>query len=47
LILCGVCIVAPYAFGVRPRTSLDWTMIALTLAFLVWLLPMMESLLSW
>jgi hypothetical protein len=45
--LCGACIVAPYAFGVRPRTRLDWTLIALTLAFLAWLLPMMASLRSW
>jgi hypothetical protein len=44
LILAGVCIVGPYVLGVRPRTRRDRVYLALTLAFLAWLLPMMISL---
>ncbi len=42
LILLVVLVVAPYAFGVRPRTRRDWFLIALISAFLMWLLPGLE-----
>jgi hypothetical protein len=43
LILAGVCIGGPYVLGVRPRTRRDWIYLALTLAFLAWVLPLMIS----
>jgi hypothetical protein len=43
LILAGVCIGGPYVLGVRPRARRDWIYLALTLAFLAWLLPLMIS----
>jgi hypothetical protein len=46
LILAGVCIVGPYVLGVRPRTRRDWVYLALTFAFLAWILPLMISLRS-
>ena len=46
LILAGVCIVGPYVLGVRPRTRRDWVYLALTIAFLAWVLPLMVSLRS-
>ena len=42
-ILAGVCMVGPYLLGVRPRTRRDWVCLALTLAFLAWVLPLMVS----
>jgi len=42
-ILAGVCIAGPYVFGVRPRTRRDWACLALTLAFLAWVLPLMSA----
>lgn len=46
LILAGVCIVGPYVVGVRPKTRRDWVWLALIVAFLAWLLPLMTSLRS-
>lgn len=46
VILAAVCIVGPYLFGVRPRTRRQWTLVALTIALLAWLLPLMASLRS-
>jgi hypothetical protein len=46
LILLGVCVVAPYLFGVRPRNRRQWTYLAVTIAFLAWLLPLMAALRS-
>jgi len=39
LILLMTCVVAPYAFGVPPRSRRDWLALALIIAFLSWLLP--------
>jgi hypothetical protein len=46
LILAGVCIGGPYVLGVRPRTRRERICLALTLAFLAWVLPLMISLRS-
>jgi hypothetical protein len=46
LILAGVCIVGPYVLGVPPRTRRDRVYLALTLAFLAWVLLLMISLRS-
>jgi hypothetical protein len=45
-ILAGVCLVGPYVLGVRPRTRRDRVYLALTIAFLAWILPLMISLRS-
>jgi hypothetical protein len=41
VLLASVCLAGPYLLGTRPRSRRDWTYIALTLAFLAWLLPLM------
>jgi len=46
LLLAGVCIVGPYLLGVRPKTRRDWFWVALIVAFLAWLLPLMTPLRS-
>jgi hypothetical protein len=46
LILAGVCMGGPYMLGVRPRTRRERVYLALTIAFLAWLLPLMISLRS-
>ena len=46
LLLAGACIVLPYILGVRPKTRRDWVYLALTIAFLAWILPLMISLRS-
>ena len=46
LLLTGVCLVGPYVLGVRPRTERQWLYIALTIAFLAWVLGFMVSLRS-
>jgi hypothetical protein len=46
LILAGVCIVGPYVLGVPPRTRRDRVYVAVTLAFLAWILLLMISLRS-
>jgi hypothetical protein len=38
LIILAVCVVAPYLFGVRPKTRRDWILIGITIAFAAWLL---------
>jgi len=40
LLLLAVCIVGPYVLGVRPRTKRQWTFIAVTIAFVAWVLLM-------
>ena len=45
-VLVATCIVAPYAFGVRPTTRRQWACLAVTLGFLAWILPLMASLRS-
>ena len=37
----AVCLVGPYVLGVRPRTRRDWQYIAITIAFLAWILLLM------
>jgi len=46
LLLAGACIVGPYILGVGPKTWRDWVYLALTIAFLAWILPLMISLRS-
>lgn len=46
LILAVACILGPYVLGVRPRTRRDWVSLAIMLAFLAWILPLMISLRS-
>jgi len=43
VILTTTCVVTPYLFGVRPRTRRHWTYLALTIAFLALILPLMSS----
>jgi hypothetical protein len=44
MLLSAVCIAGPYLLGVRPRTPRDRLYLAITLAFLAWVLPLMTSL---
>jgi hypothetical protein len=46
LLLAGVCIAGPYLLGVRPKTRRQRLYLAITIAFLAWVLPLMVSLLS-
>jgi hypothetical protein len=46
LILVGVCIAGPYLFGVRPRTPRERLYVAVTIAFLAWVLLLMAALRS-
>jgi hypothetical protein len=46
LILAGVCIAGPYLLGVRPRTARERQYVALTIAFLAWVLLLMAALRS-
>jgi hypothetical protein len=39
VVLLATCVVAPYVFGVRPKTGRDWFALTLLVAFLIWLLP--------
>ena len=46
LLMTVIIIVAPYVFGVSPRTRRQWVYIVITLAFVAWILPFMVSLRS-
>jgi hypothetical protein len=46
VLLAGLCIVGPYVLGVPPKTRRDRVYLAVTIAFLVWILPLMISLRS-
>jgi hypothetical protein len=46
VVLTLICIVGPYALGVRPTTRRHWLYITITIAFIAWLLPFMDSLRS-
>jgi hypothetical protein len=46
LILAGVCIAGPYLLGVRPRTPRERQYVAVTIAFLAWVLLLMAALRS-
>ena len=43
LVLVATCLVGPYVFGVRPRRRRDWFALAIVIAFLIWLLPGLDS----
>jgi hypothetical protein len=43
VVLVAVCIGGPYVFGVRPRSRAQWAWLAVTVAFLAWILPLMGS----
>jgi hypothetical protein len=45
LVVAG-CMVAPHVLGVRPKTTRQRVYLALTIAFLAWVLPLMASLRS-
>jgi hypothetical protein len=44
VILAAMCIAGPYVFRVRPVTARQRLFVALTIAFLAWILPLMISL---
>ena len=46
LVLVGVCVAGPYLLGVRPQTRRHWLHLAITIAFLAWVLGLMASLRS-
>jgi hypothetical protein len=46
LILAGVCIAGPYLLGVRPKTPRERQYVAVTIAFLAWVLLLMAALRS-
>ena len=43
VLLAVLCLIGPYAIGARPRSRRDWMYIAITLAFLGWLLSLMVA----
>jgi hypothetical protein len=46
LMLVVICIAGPHVFGVPPRARRQWTFIAITIAFLAWVLLLMAPLRS-
>ena len=46
VVLAVVCVAAPYLLGVQPRTRRQWLYVAVAIAFLAWVLPLMVSLRS-
>ena len=46
VVLTACCLAGPYALDVRPKTRRQWQYIAVTIAFLAWVLPLMVSLRS-
>ena len=46
LLLAIACVAGPYFLGVRPETPRQRLYVAITLAFLAWVLPLMASLRS-
>jgi hypothetical protein len=46
LILTAICVGGPYVLGVRPTTQRQWVYVAVVIAFLAWVLPLMASLRS-
>jgi hypothetical protein len=45
-ILAALCIAGPYVLGVAPKARRQWMFVAVTLAFLAWLLALMVPLRS-
>lgn len=46
VILAAVCILGPYVLGIRPSARRQWLFVALTIAFLAWILLLMVPLRS-
>jgi len=46
VLLVAVCVAGPYFFGVRPKNRRQWLYVALTIAFLAWMLLLMAPLRS-
>ena len=46
VVLVALCMAGPYLLGVRPKTPREWVYVAITIALLAWLLPLMASVLS-
>jgi hypothetical protein len=46
IVLVAVCCAGSYALGVPPSTRRQWAAVAVTIALLAWLLPLMASLRS-
>ena len=46
LILAALCIAGPYILGVRPSARRQWLFVAVTIAFLAWVLLLMVPLRS-
>lgn len=44
VVLAIVCVAGPYLFGIRPRRKRHWVYIAVAIAFLAWILPLMVAL---
>jgi hypothetical protein len=44
--LAGFSMAGPHLLGVRPKTSRQWMHVAVTIAFLAWMLPLMALLRS-
>jgi hypothetical protein len=40
LLLLAICILGPYVLGVRPKSNRQWAYIAITVAFIAWVLLM-------
>jgi hypothetical protein len=43
LLLVAACLVAMYRFRVGPRNAREWQYVAIAIAFLLWVLPLMTS----
>ncbi len=46
VVLAAICTIGPYVLHAPPKTRRQWLYVALTLAFIAWLLPLMVSLRS-
>ncbi len=46
LVLVAGCIAALYVLRLRPKTHRQWVYLAITIAFLAWMLPLMAALRS-
>lgn len=43
LVLLAACLIAMYRFRVAPRNPREWQCVAIAIAFLLWVLPLMTS----
>jgi hypothetical protein len=46
IVLAAVCVAGPYVLGLRPKTPRQWWYLAIAIALLAWLLPLMAPLRS-